>query len=244
MRDLSKQEIQIKMDNHKPVHRFEIDKLFDITDKNPLSEMQYRYLEKGIRFQSIWDIETSEFHPEENFIICYDMIIRDILTGEEQHLYDEISRADIHKAVECHNFDFDKRLLQTLSWNLRQTDHTVGHFLSKFDFPYFRSRCLLSGQPDLIPDYGTIRVGDTWRMMKTSMKSRRNTLQNFIRQTNGYDEKTHVDLKYWYITHFKDHRHWRKAMDYIKDHCIKDVRMTADGLYKAERFNPIGVSKV
>jgi hypothetical protein len=81
-------------------------------------------------------------------------------------------------------------------------------------------------------------------MMKRSMKAPRNTLKNFIRLTGGVDEKTFVDLRYWYITHFKDHKEWKKSMDYIIDHCTKDVRMTYLGLLKVELFNPVSRVKV
>ena len=78
-------------------------------------------------------------------------------------------------------------------------------------------------------------------MMKKSINPswKGNTLRNFIKLTGGRDEKTFVDLRYWYITHFKDHKEWQKAMNYIQDHCRKDVKMTLGGLKKAELFNPI-----
>ena len=206
---------------------------------NKLTSMQKRYLEKGIRYQLIYDIETSDFDPEQNFIICYCGIVRDILTGKIEKVQDSITKKDIQQAVNNQSFDFDKRLLETLSYNIRNVDHVVGHYSTKFDNPYFRSRCLFTNQSELIPEYGEVNYGDTWRMMKTTMKAKRNTLKNFIRQTTGNDEKTFVDLKYWYITHFKDHKLWTKAMGYIIDHCVKDVKMTYEGLLKAEKFNSI-----
>jgi len=222
----------------------------DIKKNNPefknlkaedLTDMQFRYLEKGIRYQGVFDIETSDFDPNEKFIICYVMRIRDILTGEEQEVADKITKADIQSAVDNQNFHFDKRLLETLSHNLKYCDHVVGHFSSKFDMPYFRSRCLLTKQPELIPEYGSIRFGDTWRMMKTSMKAKRNTLVNFISQTTGNNEKTFVELKYWYSIYFPASKRWQKSMDYIFDHCVKDVKMTLEGLKVAEKFNSIGM---
>ena len=168
---------------------------------------------------------------------------RDIVTEKIEHVQDSITKSDIKKAVSQSTFDFDKRLLTTLSHNMKQAHHVVGHYSTKFDNPYFRSRCLLTNQEDLIPGYGYQFYGDTWRMMKSTMKAKRNTLKNFIRQTTGNDEKTFVDLKYWYITHFKDHKLWKKSMDYIIDHCVKDVRMTYEGLKRAELFNNIGRAK-
>ena len=100
---------------------------------------------------------------------------------------------------------------------------------------------MLTKQDDLIPPYGRILHQDTWRLMKRSINPswKGNTLRNFIKLTGGRDEKTFVDLRYWYITHFKDHKEWQKAMNYIQDHCRKNVKMTYIGLKKAEIFNPI-----
>ena len=240
MRNLSVAALQERFDNHQKLHRFEVDALFS---GYKFSEIQYRYLEIGIRHQFIYDIETSDFDPEQNFIICYVGILRDIVTGKIEHVQDAITKKDISKAVHEQTFNFDYRILQTLSWNMKQAHHVVGHFSTKFDNPYFRSRCLFTKQEGLIPHYGYQFYGDTWRMMKTTMKAKRNTLKNFIRQTTGNDEKTFVDLKYWYITHFKDHKLWQKSMNYIIDHCVKDVKMTYEGLQKAELFNNIGRAK-
>jgi len=243
MRNISVSEIQTRFDNHQKLHRFEVDLLFNTVKHKKFTEIQYRYLEIGIRYQLIYDIETSDFDPEHNFIICYDGILRDLVTEKTEHIYDAITKKDIQDAVDKCTFHFDKRLLQTLSYNLHQAHHVVGHYSTKFDNPYFRSRCLFTNQENLIPYYGYQFYGDTWRMMKTTMKAKRNTLKNFIRQTTGNDEKTFVELKYWYITHFKDHFEWKKAMGYITDHCLKDVRMTYKGLQKAELFNNIGRAK-
>ncbi len=243
MRELTLEQLQTRFDLHQKLHRFEVDKLFSDVKHKKFTEIQYRYLEIGIRHQFIYDIETSDFDPEQNFIICYVGILRDIVTEKIEHVQDSMTKKDIQQAVDKQTFNFDCRLLKTLSWNMKQAHHVVGHFSTKFDNPYFRSRCLFTNQESLIPDYGYQFYGDTWRMMKTTLKAKRNTLKNFIRITGGKDEKTFVDLKYWYITHFKDHKLWEKAMGYILDHCVKDVRMTYLGLRKAELFNNIGRAK-
>ena len=243
-RKLNKPGLQDRFDRHQRLRHDEIDKLFEHVKHKPFTTTQYRYLEYGIRYQGIWDIETSDFDPQQNFIICYDMLIRDIVTGKTEHVHDAITKKDIKLAVDEQNFDFDKRLLQTLSWNMHQCHQVVGHYSSKFDYPYFRTRCLLTNQDKLIPEYGHLFSADTWRYMKNTLKAKRNTLKNFIKVTGGVDEKTFVDLRYWYITHFKDHKEWQKSMNYIEDHCVKDVKMTYLGLMKVEHFNPISRMKI
>lgn len=205
-----------------------------------LNKMQVRYLEKGIRYQLIYDIETTDFNPRHNFIICYVAHMRDIVTGKVEKYERSVTQTEIKHATHVDfNFDCDKNLLQDLSKLIKNADQVIGHFSTKYDNNYFNSRCLLSNQPELIPDYQDVKAGDTWRMMKNTMKSPRNTLNNFILQTTGSSQKTYVDLKWWYIVKIPNHPDWKKARDYILDHCVKDVRMTLKGLKKVEKFNGV-----
>lgn len=204
-----------------------------------LTTIQVRYLEKGIKYQGIYDIETSDFNPYQNFIICFVFHRRNILTGKIEKTVCNITRKDITEAVKRNNFDFDYKLLKELSKCINSVDQIVGHFSTKFDNGYFKSRCLLTNQVELIPDHLDKLSGDTWRMMKTTLKAPRNTLNNLILQATGTSQKTHVDLKYWYKVKFKDSPDWQKAMNYIVDHCKKDVNMTVKSLIKIEKFNSI-----
>ena len=205
-----------------------------------LTTMQVRYLEKGYRYQLIYDIETSDFNPYQNFIICYVAHMRDIITNKVVKHEFFITPADIESAVDSTNFDFDKVLLQKLSKLIKSADHVMGHYSTKFDNNFFTSRCLLSNQPELIPDWKTVDAGDTWRMMKTQMKAPRNTLNNLILQTTGASQKTHVDLKYWYTIRFPKSKDWKKSKKYILDHCVRDVKMTVKALKKIEKFCSVG----
>jgi uncharacterized protein YprB with RNaseH-like and TPR domain len=245
MRSLNIEQIQERFDKHQMLHNFEVDELYKDVKHKPFTDIQYRYLQVGIETQLIFDIETSDFNPHSNFIICYNALMRNIATGKLQYIEDSMTKQDIKKAVHEQNFDFDRRLLETLSWNIKQADQIVGHYSTKFDYPYFISRCMLTKQDKLIQPYGDTLHQDTWRLMKRSINPswKGNTLRNFIKLTGGEDEKTFVDLRYWYITHFKDHKEWQKAMNYIQDHCRKDVKMTYLGLKKAELFNPISRMK-
>ena len=44
----------------------------------------------------------------------------------------------------------------------------------------FLEKDKLTDQQESIPQYGQIRYGDTWRMMKNSIKAPRNTLKNSL----------------------------------------------------------------
>jgi hypothetical protein len=207
--------------------------------KTKLNLTQVRYLEKGIRYIGYWDIETSSFNPYQNFIICFCFIRRDILTGKRtKHEY-FISKRDINKAVKSNNFNFDEKLLKELSQLFAKCDMIEGHYSTKFDMPYFRSRCLLTKQPDLIPAHGKLKYSDTWRKMKQSLKADRNTLNNLNLLVTGKSDKTHVDLEYWYKIRFKDSPDWEKAKKYILKHCRLDVADSYRNGKAIESFNNI-----
>jgi len=204
-----------------------------------LTDIQVRYLEKGIRYIGYWDIETSDFNPYQNFMICYCFERRDILTNKIEKYEYHITKNDISKAVKNNTFDFDYKLLQKLGKCMESVDQLIGHYAGKFDMPYFRTRCLLTKQDNLIPLYKQSKFADTWRMMKTSLKAPRNTLNNLALYTLGKSDKTHVDLEYWYKARFKDSPDWEKSIRYIIDHCRKDVTMTRKAHMKIEKFNSI-----
>lgn len=207
--------------------------------KQDLNDIQVRYLERGIRYVGYWDIETSDFNPYQNFMICYCFTVRDIVTGKLTKFEDNITKRDISKAVKNNNFNFDYRLLANLSKCMDSCDMIEGHYSTKFDMPFFRSRCLLTHQPHLIPDYGKLKYSDTWRKMKTSLKANRNTLNNLNLIVSGKSDKTFVELEYWYKVKFKDSPEWEKAMKYILTHCRYDVADSVRNGMAIEKFNNI-----
>jgi len=219
-------------------------KLFGVDKKGvPLKHLeawQHAYLKKKIRTQFIWDIETTGFNAKRDFIVCWHGIWRDIVTGKMEKVGDHISKKDIDISVKKHkNFNFDYRILQSLSDNLRVVDQAVGHYSTKFDMPFFRTRCIVAKQPELIPDYGELVQGDTWRMCRNSMRLYRNSLDVAAYTLLGESEKTKVDSTYWMTIWFEKHQNWNAAMEYIDDHCIRDVDMTYNLLRSMEKFNSV-----
>lgn len=218
--------------------------LKELHNRKSLSDIQVRYLEKGIRYIGYWDIETSDFEAYQNFIICYCFEKRDILTNKVEKYEYHITKGDIKKAVSDNNFNFDCKLLVRLADCFDSVDQLIGHYSSKFDTNYFRTRCLLTKQDQLIPSYTKKKYADTWRYMKNTLKAKRNTLNNLALITTGKSDKTHVDLEYWYKVRFKDSPDWEKARKYILDHCRKDVTMTRKAHMRIEPFNPVSVMNI
>jgi len=205
-----------------------------------LKPYQHQYLKKNITTQFIWDIETTGFNAKRDFIVCWCGIYRNIITGKTEMVGDHISKKDISQSVHKHkNFNFDHRILETLSDNLKVVDQAVGHYSTKFDMPFFRTRCLVSKRPELIPDYGTLVQADTWRMCRNSVKLYRNSLDVAAYTLLGESEKTKVDSTMWLSIWFEKNENWNASMDYIEKHCEIDVNMTYRLLKAMEKFNTV-----
>jgi hypothetical protein len=244
LRDLTIPEIQARFDNHQKLHEFEVDILFDV--KN-LSKEQYRWLCKGYRHFTIFDIEAQLFDARMGYVICWYALRWDILTGEKEMVYDHLSPDDMKKGYKTKNFDFDIRILQTLSDELSQADVVIGHYISKFDLPYVTARCHLTKQDNLVPKYNDFRIIDTWRVTKNKYNmynSGGNSLRNAGRVIAGYDDKTSVDLFIWKNIYYKDHPKWKKSMKYICDHCEIDVYQNFDVFEKEMKRIPVGGASI
>ena len=130
LRHLNKDQIQERFDNHNKLHEFEVDYLFDV---KKLNKEQYRWLMKGYRYFTIFDIESINFNARMGFVICWYALRWDILTDEKEMIYDSLQPSDMNKGYKTKNFDFDIRILQTLAAELSQADVVAGHYISKFD---------------------------------------------------------------------------------------------------------------
>lgn len=243
MRNLSVEQIQARYDKHQKIHDAEVDKLFNV--KN-LSSEQYRWLGKGYRHFTVFDIEAMAFDARMGFMICWYALRWDILTGEREMIYDQLEPADMKQNYDLQRMDFDKRILQTLSAELLEADVIVGHYIQKFDLAFFAQRCHLTGQDDLVPDYMDARFIDTWRITKSKYNmynSGGNSLRNAGKVIAGYDSKTSVDLQIWKTMYYVKHKKWKWARKYICDHCEIDVNQNFDLFYKLmRRINPGGMS--
>lgn len=177
------------------------------------------------------------------YVICWYALRWDILTGERELIYDRLEYDDMEQGYATKNFDFDKRILQTLAEELQKADVVVGHYISKFDIPYICQRCHLTGQDDLVPQYNDFRIIDTWKVTKNKYNmynSGGNNLRNAGRVIAGYDDKTSVDLFIWKTMYYNSHPKWKKHRKYICDHCEIDVYQNFDLFWKLMQRIPAG----
>lgn len=243
MRDLTKPEIQAKFDNHNKLHQFEVDKLFGIKDDKKLSKEQYRWLCKGFRNFFIFDIEALHFDARIGFMICWYGVRWDILTDECKVIYDHLEKKDMKEQYKKYWYDFDYYILQTLSRELKKSDVVVGHYIKKFDLPYFSKRAHITGQHNIDIEYNDFRIIDTWEVTKKKLnmyQSGGNSLRNAGYVLTGKDDKTSVDLDHWKGIYYADRPDWKKNRQYICDHCEIDIWQNFDVFMEEIKKVPVG----
>ena len=242
---ITKEQLQQRFDSKFKMSRVQLEELFP---EYNISEDQMRFLEKGIRNILVFDIEATGFDARMGFIICWWGLKVDILTGKTEMVYDNVEKEDMQYGYKTKNFDFDKRILSTLSNELRSADMVTGHYITKYDLPFFEARCYLTRQEELVPEYmEKIFVFDTWRATKQKLNlynSGGNSLRNAGYVVAGYDGKTSVDLNIWKTMFYASHPKWNKYRKYINEHCEIDVYQNYDVFKKLIKRMPIGGGRI
>jgi len=111
----------------------------------------------------------------------------------------------------------DTRIVRSLVGDLKNFDRVITHFGSIYDLSFVRTRAVICGVE--FPGYGELYQTDTWRILRSKFKLRRNTLENGSLKLTGKTNKNHLSLnmKHGVLRGEK----W--AMDYCLDHNKKDV---------------------
>ena len=152
------------------------------------------------------DIEATNLSADFGIMICYcikpsdsDKIITRCLT--KQQMFKSLDKALCEKAL----------------GDMYKFDRLVGHYSSKFDFPFMRTRALYHNIE--FPDYGEIYQSDTWRTLRNKYKFSSNRLGNVGEFIGCETEKTKITPEHW----LGALQGKKKSLDYIVDHCQKDV---------------------
>lgn len=175
------------------------------------------------------DIETEDLKGSHGVMFCWcikdansNKIYEDCITSEDVSSYKYINRNKAPKT--------DKRIIQSLIKTLFSFDRIVGHYHSRFDLPFIRTRAVICGVD--FPAYGSHWFTDTWVILKNKFKLNRNTLENGSRVLVGYTEKDHLShaIKLGCLTGN------RRALKETLEHCRKDVRDTERLYNKVYRY--------
>lgn len=165
------------------------------------------------------DIEASNLDANFGIIICY--CIKD---SQSNKIYEDYLTQD---DVKNH---LDKRLVASCIHDMLRFDRIVGHYSSRFDIPFIRNRALMLGID--FPGYGELKQADTWRIARSKLKLNSNRLKTVADSILGKTQKTEIKYIYW-IQALQGNK---KAINYILDHCRKDVLDLEKVYYKLEKF--------
>lgn len=178
-----------------------------------------------------FDIETSNFKADWAIMLSYS-----ILDGATNKI---LGRAITPK--ELGNGVFDKKLVADMILDLRKFDLLVGYYSTKFDFPFARTRAVITGNKNF-PTFGEIQHKDAYYIVKSkfgALGSRRQ--ENAAKMLVGKTEKTHINPTIWLKALVM---HDQKSIDFIWDHNNRDVRDLRDIYYVVIPFVKQGTKSI
>ena len=176
---------------------------------------------------AVLDIETSSLKSDFGIIIC--AVIHTLGTDEKYKVC----------AIDLSNKDLlseEKALLEVLNTELESYDGIVTYFGSRFDVPFIRTRSLYHGLQPLSKK----RSLDLYFTVKrtTNPTSRRLERINDILRISEPDaspDKTRLGMSEWNGVVFNRDS---KMLDYIIEHCIADVKILENAVWRFKDFLP------
>lgn len=191
-----------------------------------LMSMKEKYKSNGITKIGYLDIETSGLTANFDIMISYAILVRNTQTEQTETRYGVINKKDVEFAMKKRDADLiDKRILELLLDDMSDIDCLIGHwFIGKHrhDIPFVRTRCAIN-KVSGFPHHRMVRYGDTQKWGSLIHRLSSNGLAVIADAYGVSTKKTPVKSKDWKLACLGD----KKALEYILDHNIKDVKMTA-----------------
>lgn len=128
----------------------------------------------------------------------------------------------------------DKRIIEKLVSKMRKFDRLVAHYGTdcKFDFPFIRSRALRVGVD--FPIHKEIWATDTWNIAKRKLCLSSNRLETIADFLGISIKKTPITTEHW-LDALSGRK---KSLDYILEHCRRDVLILEKVYNKIYAFSP------
>ncbi len=155
------------------------------------------------------DIETSNLKA--NFGIVLSYCIKPAGSAVKQIIKNVITKKELQDG------EMDKRLIRDCVEDIKRFDRIIGHYSSRFDIPFIRTRAIIHGLD--FPPYGELLQTDTWRMAKNSLALHSNRQDVLAESLLGRTVKTRIKQKHWIKALQGD----KTALAYVLDHNLKDV---------------------
>lgn len=169
-----------------------------------------------------YDLETSNLNANFGIVLCG--VIRDLNTGEETIIrWDELR--DKRDPAN------DRRVCVGIRDKLSEFDIMVGYNSVLFDVRFLNTR-LLSHREKMLPDRPVLKHIDLFFRAKYNLRLHSASLDAVAKFLHLDNQKTLVDGGMWVRALTGD----KKAMDYIVEHCILDVRVLGEAFDLLKQF--------
>jgi uncharacterized protein YprB with RNaseH-like and TPR domain len=153
-----------------------------------------------------FDIESSQLVADFGFCIAWKIL------SEDGTMYGRsITKKEVLGPT------LDKNLMKELVKTFENFDIIYTYFGTKFDFPFVRSRCIINNLD--FPAYGGLKHKDTYYIIRNKFKLHRSRLDVACEMLLGRTLKTHWLGNHWIAAV----QGVKSSLDYIEDHCEKDV---------------------
>ena len=167
-----------------------------------------------------FDLETSSLNADFGVVLC--AVVQGSDCGEPLVL-----RGDAYKAWKRGRSD-DSALVEDIAAVLDRYDVLVAHNGKRFDIPFLQTRLMRWGLPPL----PTPKLVDPVLVARNKLRMSSNSLRRLL-DFFGLNQKTEVAGDYWMRAALDGDR---EAMDYIVDHCVKDVEMLVQLLDRVKGY--------
>lgn len=157
--------------------------------------------------EGYFDIESSSLVADFGFCIAWKILDKDGTLHGRTITKDEVLNNPIP----------DKQLMKELVEEFKNYDTLYTFYGTGFDFPFVRTRCTIAGIP--FPEFGQLKHKDIYYIIKNKTKLHRKSLEVACEMLLGTSNKTHWMGKHW----IGAVQGKQKSLDYIEDHCNKDV---------------------
>lgn len=170
----------------------------------------------------LFDIEATNLAANFGYCLC----IAWKWSGEEDIYYLSIADTDTF-AKDPTN---DRKIIEEFRAVVETADIVVGHYSTKFDYPYLQTRALFHG---LKPYPTDMRHVDTWRVARNTLRLNSNRLASLAAHI-GVEEKTPLNGRIW-VKAMAGHK---PSIEYVVEHCVQDVVVLEDVYEKIKMLRP------
>lgn len=177
------------------------------------------------------DIETTDFSATFGYALGYFIKVR----GKEQYYSSYVKKANLdyirekfEKGTLKPDDKVDKRMLLDFARDIQNFDVVITYNGDRFDIPYLRTRCLTNGIE--FPLNGTVWHWDMFVVARHKLRAGKYPSMEKVAEVLHIPGKNHVDMAIWLLAQTGS----EKALDYIKDHNKRDVKVLEQAFDRLE----------